>query len=188
MKEPIFLSASIPNREPYVNYSDPMAIREAILALVAVSIRDRELVFGGHPAISPLVEHAARTLNAADHVHIFQSRWFEKQIPPEAQQFNNFHWTSSGNDKPDSLQKMRIEMIQFKPYCAAVFIGGMEGVEDECRLFKQHCPGKLVLPIASTQGAALDLWKASEGPTDQKTRSVLEADKRYRRLFRRLLP
>jgi hypothetical protein len=59
-KEPIFLSASIPDRDPYVRDSDPLAIREAVLALVAVTVRERRLVFGGHPAISPLVEHAAQ--------------------------------------------------------------------------------------------------------------------------------
>ena len=62
LKEPIFLSASIPDRAPYTLDSDPIAIREAILALVAVAVRDRHLVFGGgqwqrahtvHPHIRP---------------------------------------------------------------------------------------------------------------------------------------
>jgi hypothetical protein len=54
----IFLSASIPNREPFVHYFDAIAIREAVLALVSLCVRKTDLVFGGHPAISPLVEHA----------------------------------------------------------------------------------------------------------------------------------
>jgi hypothetical protein len=188
MKEPIFLSASIPDREPWVNYSDPVAIREAILALVAVAVPERELVFGGHPAISPLVEHAARTLGKTNNVHIFQSRWFEQMIPPEAQRFKNFHWTDKGNDKPESLLIMRHKMIEFLPYCGAVFIGGMDGIEQECDLFKTLRQGSLVLPIASTQGASLDLWKKGEGPTDPVVRKKLEQDRRYRSLFRGLLP
>src|SRR5262245_43336621 len=127
MKDPVFLSASVPTRDPYLQYSDPIAIREAILALVAVTIRERLLVFGGHPAISPLVEHAARSLNAVDNVYIFQSRWFVNVIPPEAKAFKNFTWTPEGVDRDDSLRIMRTQMIDFRPFCAGVFIGGMEG-------------------------------------------------------------
>jgi hypothetical protein len=37
MSRPIFLSASVPNREPFMANLDPLAIREAVIALVAVS-------------------------------------------------------------------------------------------------------------------------------------------------------
>jgi hypothetical protein len=96
-KEPIFLSASIPDRDPYVRDADPIAIREAVLALVAVTVRERHLVFGGHPAISPLVEHAASSLNAVDNVDIFQSEWFRAVIPPEARAFQNLKGIGKSN-------------------------------------------------------------------------------------------
>jgi hypothetical protein len=188
MKAAIFLSASIPYRKTDLYVPDPLAIREAILAVVAVTVPHRQLVFGGHPAISPLVEHAARSLNAADNVHVFQSRWFEKEIPPEAQRFHNFHWTNRGSDEDESLLIMRQKMLNFEPYCAAVLIGGMDGVENECLMFKMLCPGQLVLPVASTRGAAELLWKAGEGPADPTIRSALAHEHRYRGLFRRLLP
>lgn len=187
LKEPIFLSASIPDRDPYVRDSDPIAIREAVLALVAVTVRERRLVFGGHPAISPLVEHAARSLNAVDNVDIFQSEWYRNVIPPEARAFRNLKWTQSGINSDDSLDIMRQQMIRSQPFCAAVFIGGMEGILDECRIFKLiHSSAKL-FPIASTKGASFTLWDVGEGPQEPVLRNAMLHDKRYRALFRRIL-
>lgn len=188
MKAPVFLSASIPTRDPYLQSSDPIAIREAVLALVAVTVQERLLVFGGHPAISPLVEHAARSLNAVDNVYIFQSGWFANMITPEARSFKNFRLTPEGRDREDSLQIMRRQMIDFSPFCVGVFIGGMEGVEEECHMLKLLHPKALVLPVASTLGAALRLWDVGEGPQDPVIRDALRNDKHYRALFRRLLP
>jgi hypothetical protein len=187
-KEPIFLSASIPDRDPYVRDADPLAIREAVLALVAVTVRERRLVFGGHPAISPLVEHAARSLTAVDNVDIFQSEWFRNVIPPEASAFRNLHWTLPGRNRDESLDIMRQQMIHSQPFCAAVFIGGMEGILEECRLFKLIHPDARIFPIASTKGASLMLWDAGEGPQDPGMRHTLLHDKKYRALFRHLLP
>jgi SLOG cluster3 family len=48
-------------------------------------------------------------------------------------------------------------------YQAGVLIGGMEGVEEEFALFKQSYPKAAVLPIASTGGAALLVYKTIPG-------------------------
>lgn len=188
MLSPIFLSASVPNRELDFYIPDPLAIREAILALVAVAVPERLLVFGGHPAISPMVEHAARSLGAVEHVHIYQSLWFEEDIPPEARRFKNLHWTDRGVDRQESLKIMRRTMILSQPFCAAVLIGGMDGVEVECKYFKELRHGALILPVASTRGAAERLWRESEGPDQADIRRALMEEKHYRALFRRLLP
>lgn len=192
MKRPIFLSASIPVRKPFVDYFDAIAIREAVLALVAVTIRERELVFGGHPAISPLVEHAARSLEALERVHIYQSKFFEKMIPPVAKEFPNLHWTKlvgeGAGDMKESLEVMRQEMIGSRDYGAAVFIGGMEGIFDEIRIFKDRHPEGKIIPVASTGGAAKDLIDQGHGPKDEKILYALQNENRYRRLFMELLP
>ena len=192
MKKPVFLSASVPNRKPFVDYFDAIAIREAVLSLVAVTVRERELVFGGHPAISPLVEHAARSLGAMDRVHIYQSKFFENIIPEVAKEFPNLHWTESvGEGKQGlspSLELMRTEMIGSRDFCAAVFIGGMEGLFDELRLFKQIHSGRLIIPVASTGGAARDILAQGEGPTEAEVIAALKEENRYRRLFIDLLP
>jgi len=187
MREPVFLSASIPDRNLNRYTPDPLAIREAVLALVAVIVREGDLVFGGHPAISPLVEHAARSLKAVEHVHIFQSRWFENLVPPEARAFPNLHWTPRGRDLTESLRIMRGKMLNFRTFRAGVFIGGMEGVEEECDVFKLRYSRGQIFPVASTQGAALRLWDRGEGPQDAGIRNALATDKHYRALFRRLL-
>src|SRR5690348_1686153 len=111
MMRPVFLSASVPNQKPFSDRFDPLAIREAIIALAAVTLRDRELVFGGHPAISPLVEHAATSLGALEHVHIYQSRFYEDRIPEVARKFKNLHWTDLKGNEAESLTAMRQEMI-----------------------------------------------------------------------------
>ena len=54
----IFLSASIPvkDRNPkYFTTVDVLAIREAIRALVTVVLPKTILVWGGHPAIIPII-------------------------------------------------------------------------------------------------------------------------------------
>ena len=55
----VFLSASVPlpNRDAsFFQTADVVAIREAIKALVLVLLeKNGDLVFGGHPAITPLV-------------------------------------------------------------------------------------------------------------------------------------
>ncbi|MEL7005233.1 MAG: hypothetical protein AAFN93_21235 [Bacteroidota bacterium] len=167
---------------------DPLAIREAVLALVAATVRKRELVFGGHPAISPLVDHASRTLKAQDNVWIYQSRFFEDKIPEVSKQFKNLVWTEKVDDnKAESLTIMRREMISSRDFAAAVFIGGMEGIFEECKVFKELHPGKSVIPIASTLGASKVLYDNGEGFEQAENRQGLNQNKRYRSLFRKIL-
>jgi SLOG cluster3 family len=155
-------------------------------------VRERELVFGGHPAISPLVEHAARSLGALDRVHIYQSEFFKDKIPEVAREFANLHWTkakgSGGDALPASLTHMRLEMIGSRNFCAAVFIGGMEGLFEELELFKQRFPDAVTIPVASTGGAAKDILERGEGPQDVVLIEALREENRYRRLFTELLP
>ncbi|MFI5460582.1 MAG: hypothetical protein ACHRXM_34645 [Isosphaerales bacterium] len=189
-KSAIFLSASVPERELDRYVPDPVAIREAVRALVAETVRDRMLIFGGHPAISPLVEHAARDLNATDNVHIYQSRFFESRIPDVAKKFKNLIWTNEvPGDRLASLTLMRNEMIRSEPFAAAVFIGGMDGLDEEWSLFSSIHPNAPALPVASTEGAARLLWQnwtpQAGLPPNAKIR--LDQDLQYRLLFRDLL-
>jgi hypothetical protein len=191
---PIFLSASVPERQPSLYVPEPTAIADAVRALVVETVRDRRLVFGGHPAISPLVEYAARSLGAVDQVEIYQSRFFENIIPPIAKTFPNLRWTPAvGTDKPASLLRMREEMIQSHTFVAAVFIGGMDGVEAEWDLFGKIYPHVPRFPVASTLGAAWLLWQnwtppqipGRSLPPDTKDRLAKDPD--YRMLFHDLL-
>ena len=58
MVDAIFLSASVPDpkRGPdYAATSDSVAITSAVSALVHVTLGRRVLVWGGHPAITPMI-------------------------------------------------------------------------------------------------------------------------------------
>jgi hypothetical protein len=187
----IFLSSSVPDRDPWRQHADPLAVREAVLALAAVWLPHGELVFGGHPAISPLVEHAARSLGYLDRVYIYQSREFEAIIPPAAMAIPNFRWTPAGASEAASLTQMRRDMIGSagNPWTfeAAVFIGGMEGVEEEFQIIQAEHPRAALIPIGSTGAAAYQLWGRKVGLAAGNARDSLRDATRYRELFRRLL-
>jgi hypothetical protein len=200
-KGPIFLSASIPYGDRAKIYPpDPVAIRDAARALVAETVPDRILVFGGHPAISPLVWEASRSLQETDKVYIYQSEMYRQKIPREARYFKNLVWTNTlGSDTDQNLGHMRQLMIGQRTdeqrtfihpeFAAAFFIGGMNGVEDEWDMFRRTYPRVPVFPVASTEGAA---ERIARSPAVQKLLgpgllSALTQDLNYRGLFRRLL-
>ena len=129
----VFLSAGIPDRPErgdYVETSDPIAIRDAVRALTSVVIdRGQRLVFGGHPAITPLVWQVAEAAGGTDLVSIYQSREYENVIPEEALGFTTISWRHD-------LREMRSSMIHEHQHDCGVFIGGMDGVKTEFSLFR----------------------------------------------------
>jgi hypothetical protein len=185
---PIFLSASIPlpDRHPkYIETADVVAIRDSIRALVSVVLPIGQIVFGGHPAITPLVRLLARRLTpkVREHIILYQSLFFERQFPPEVSEFEEVHFIEAvGNDREASLRKMRQAMISAYRFEAGVFIGGMEGVENEYDIFTKLHPDKPAYPIASTGAAARILFEKYNSD-----RPELMDDLRYLSLFRRLL-
>lgn len=182
----IFLSASVPlpkrNRH-YFETADVLAIREAIKALVEIVLPIGRITCGGHPAITPLLAFFVREAGLdRDHLTIFQSRFFEHVLPKENAEFQDVRMIDAvGDDRERSLLAMRIAMIESRAFAAAVFIGGMEGVSAEAELFAQLRPGVAMLPIASTGGAAVDVFRKATFPTE------LASELTYNTLFRRLL-
>ena len=184
---PVFLSASIPSLyrdQKYLATVDLIAIREAVTALTMVIAPTDRLVFGGHPAISPLVHLGAERLGVPDNIYIYQSLFFKSRIPPSSLKFRHLIWTQAGVDRAASLKAMREQMIVSEHFQAGVFIGGMEGVEDEFQLFCHHHPKAVILAVASTGAAARILFYHE--PLGTKD-SGLEHDVAYASLFRRLL-
>lgn len=184
----IFLSASIPlpHRHPrYFETADVVATRDSIRALVSVVMPDGEIVFGGHPAITPLIRLLVRgmTPNVREHVILYQSLFFKPQFPPEVSEFEEIRLIDAvDNDLDASLAKMREAMISGHNFDAAVFLGGMEGVEIEYDIFRRLHPNKPAYPIASTGAAARILFEKYS-----PDRLELMNDLRYLSLFRRLL-
>jgi len=77
MEDSIFLSASVPDpkRAPeFAETSNSVAITSAVRALVHVTLGRRVLVWGGHPAITPMIKVVAEEmgLDYGEWVKLFQ--------------------------------------------------------------------------------------------------------------------
>ena len=172
MKE-IFLSASVPviGRGAYHETSDPFLIQCAVRELVIAVIRSHTIVWGGHPAITPMIWSICHDLNVdyAKSVVLYQSRYFEQQFPEENRHFANTIFVDAvAADRDASLLRMRQAMLSRADLVAAVFVGGMEGVEVEYDIFRTYHPHDKVLPVPAPGGAAQLLAQRLNG-TDEST-------------------
>ncbi len=156
----IFLSASVPTREPYSSDCRPQEIQAAVNALAQVVLGRKKLVWGGHPAITPLLWSAAQAVGVeyTVAVELFQSKFFQKVLPEENKNFANVKLIDAvGSDVEASLLAMRKAMFMSAEFDAAVFIGGMHGILDEHKLFTSYWPNATCIPIAQTGGATVHL-------------------------------
>ena len=158
----VFLSASVPvvGRGNYFETADPFLIQCAVRQLVISVIEHRRIVWGGHPAITPMIWAICRDLNVdyANSVVLYQSKFFEDRFPEENRHFGNVVFVEAvPGDREASLLRMREEMLSRHDLTAAVFIGGMEGVELEYELFRRLHPEGKVLAVAAPGGAARHL-------------------------------
>lgn len=190
----IFLSASVPlpeRHERYHSTSDVIAIRDAVRALATVVLPHAELHWGGHPSITPLIRVVAQDIGVTDaaHVHLYQSAFFSKILPTDNAAFERYVLTNeapAGNaTRDDSLAAMRQAMIGATRFDAGIFIGGMEGVEEEFDLFRQLNPEAIVLPIASTGAAAQLVFERERQALNLPDELLTEYS--YPTLFRRLI-
>lgn len=165
MKEAIFLSASVPDPKRSSEFSataNSVAIAAAVSALVKVTLGRRLLVWGGHPAITPMILYVAEHMGVdyGKWVRLYQSKYFEDEFPEDNNRFKNVIYTESvEQNREKSLRLMRQKMFSEHKFSAAVFIGGMDGVIKEFELFKELQPEATIIPVASTGGAALDVAK-----------------------------
>ena len=184
----IFLSASIPypdRDKKYYNTADIIAIRDAIRALATVVIPHAHLIWGGHPSITPLIRFVSEKMNVnlKGHVTLYQSLFFEDKFPKDNFLFENIVLTPKEFDRDESLILMRNRLITENDFKVGVFIGGMEGVEEEFEMFRHQHSNVLLLPIASTGAAARILFDNLPLPKNSR----LLNDYAYMSLFRDLL-
>jgi hypothetical protein len=148
----------------YFDTADVVAIRDAIRALIMVVIeQETQLVFGGHPAISPMIrlQIAQSGTPVGERVVMFQSRFFERESPSDNVAFEHVELVDAvPNDRDASLLRMR-EVMLGGSFQAGLFIGGMEGVEDEYAMFVKLQPGLPAFPVASTGAAARRLFEGN---------------------------
>ena len=186
----IFLSASVPlpDRDPkYIETADIIAIRDAVIALVTVALPNHRIIWGGHPSITPLIYYVMDKLdlNIQEHVMLYQSLWFEDKFLEDNNKFKNIVFTEKQDNIPSSIRLMREKMFTENEFSAAVFIGGMNGIEDEYNMFREHHPNAIVLPIASTGAASKIVYDTLLPDSYKKQR--LENDYGYMSLFQKIL-
>lgn len=158
----IFLSASVPvnGRGTFFQTAEPFLIQLAVREFLTLALGRRRIIWGGHPAITPMVWAVCEDLGVdySDAVVLYQSRYFEEQFPEENKHFVNVKYIDAvGEDKDASLLDMRRAMLSRPDLEAAVFIGGMEGIFAEHALFRQLRPAARVLAVPAPGGAAREL-------------------------------
>lgn len=184
----VFLSASIPypdRDKKFYHTADIVSIRDAVRALATVVIPKAHLIWGGHPSITPLIRFVMDRMNIdlKKHITLYQSLFFEEYFPPDNFAFENIVLTEKRNNRDESLVLMRSKLINENDFKVGIFIGGMEGINDEYLMFKERHPNALVLPIASTGAAANILYENQPQAFDIR----LKNDYAYMALFRDLL-
>ena len=207
-------SIPLPERHPkYYETADIIAIRDAVIALASLALNQHKIIWGGHPSITPLIYYVIERmlinklkrddwdlpLNEKEnhiiesqlegkiqkHVLLYQSIYFEKDYPPENSNFKNVRLTENMGDIHSSIQYMRYKMFTENEFAAAVFLGGMDGIEVEFNMFKEYHPKAILLPIAST-GAATKIVYDNLFPEDLKNERFLK-DYGYMSLFQKYL-
>lgn len=184
----IFLSASIPSPDRerrFYDTADIIAIRDAVKALASVVIPKANLIWGGHPSITPLIKYVLEQTNANvnEHMTLYQSLFFENEFIEDNSAFSNIIFTPKQDTLKESIDSMRLKMIGENIFSVGVFIGGMEGIFDEYYLFKEKHPNALIIPLASTGGASRVLCEEIQFDHNER----LTNDYAYMVLFRDLL-
>lgn len=207
-------SIPLPERHPkYFETADIIAIRDAVIALASISLNQHRIIWGGHPSITPLIYYVIEKmlinnleredwelpLNEEEkeiiesrlkgkiqkHVLLYQSLFFEGDFPVENEMFQNVVLTENKGDIHSSIQHMRQRMFSENEFSAAIFIGGMDGIEVEYNMFREYHQNALLLPIAST-GAATKIVYENLLADDFKNERLVK-DYGYMSLFQKLL-
>lgn len=209
-------SIPLPERHPkYYDSADIIAIRDAVIALATLVVGKHRIIWGGHPSITPLIYYVIERIiqNRLDeketheildseekkevffkelkeeiskHVTIYQSLFFKDKFPEDNEKFKNIRFTDNKGDIHSSIQFMREEMLHKNEFAAAVFIGGMDGIESEYKMFTEKHPEALVIPIASTGAATKIVYDNLSGDSEEKNERFLK-DYGYMSLFQKYL-
>jgi len=214
----VLLFASIPKLRPpdqlltpdeqhdnarFVASAAPAALRECVAQLCRFVFAhdDLTLVFGAHPAISPMVLAAAQAAPVRERrkrVVIFQSEHFRGRLPDDTLRLANWEsgtllWTPEVQvagppirTKRVSLTRMRELMVTVPNLAFAIAAGGMEGVIEEALLWEAHHPDLPLFAIPSTGSAAEQLYREDPARRSQGIDRDLATSRAYPKLLRAL--
>ena len=207
-------SIPLPERHlKYYETADIIAIRDAVIALASIALPQHRIIWGGHPSITPLIYYVVeRTIinnlerenwelplserekelvnkelkgKIQNHVTLYQSLYFKDRFPEDNEKFENIVFTENVGDIHSSIQLMRSKIFYDNKFSAAIFIGGMDGIEVEYNMFREYHPDALLLPIAST-GAATKIVYDNLLPEEFKNERLVK-DYGYMSLFQKFL-
>jgi hypothetical protein len=246
MIAPVLLSASEPDPRRKPEYWDSrklLNVREAVRAFCGHALAHFPVVFGGHPAITPLVKNVAARITMDVQAHdgaerkpqilLYQSGVFAIRDRSDDTIITDPHGKDEEGGpvvpretgmRNESLLRMRYEMIA-KPtstkmppslaqdsghwllrnhgstfgadrearlgtreFSAAVFIGGMEGVVREFRIFRTFHPNTPAFPIASTGSACAELLDQIADNLAGDVLTDLSKQTAYSLLMQKILP
>ncbi len=174
----VFLSASIPNDTWTGTFSAP-EITDAVVAFARIFLTAGiRLVSAAHPTIAPLLLYVAAEIEPrqTERVVIYQSQLFEDVLPTatrrfEAEDVGQIIWTEARAGDPlvratwgPSLDLMRRQMLSETDPRAAVFIGGMEGIQTEYDLFREVFPDRPTYAAGYPGGEARRLSDQPDSP------------------------
>ena len=114
---------------------------------------------------------------------MYQSNWFEGHFPHDNEAFQKVVYTKKKETITESLKEMRKHMIEDYAYKAGIFIGGMEGVQEEFDAFSNEHPKAKLLPVASTGAAAKIIYDSQK----ENFPKALECELTYMDMFKSLL-
>lgn len=172
----ILLAASYPPRE-YRSKADSHEIAAAVKALAgAIFQQGWTLVFGGHPAVSPLVLMIARAYGQKNRVVIYQSAYFVHHTSPATTALTEEGYGKielipndptemppsplgqvDSTNCPKSLSTMRGQMVSHPGIAGLVLIGGDTGIRQELDIFSEKNGDLPIIPIGAPGGMAREL-------------------------------
>ncbi|MDJ0839079.1 MAG: hypothetical protein QNK37_21365 [Acidobacteriota bacterium] len=138
----IMISASIPDELAQSFFAQSL-LSELIVLCRCIFRADGNIVFGGHPSITPLIHHAAKSIGmGGEKIDLYQLRRFRGKTPVAVDDrtiFGEVRWMGSEDGSlplEEDLAVMRDAMVQASD--AAIFIGGRlktRGIRDEYQRF-----------------------------------------------------
>lgn len=158
----------------------------------------------------PRVLKDRRQLNGSKQARltVYQSKAFADALPPATTRMSKLHlgrirWSPVSpserrlvgrTDNPrlfdKSLTLMRHQMLSEWPFAAAIFIGGMEGIEIEAESFAQVHPNRPAYYIGGPGGAARELarkWERLSRSDQRPWAHELATSREYPALMQRLV-
>ncbi|MBB5632196.1 hypothetical protein BKA04_000419 [Cryobacterium mesophilum] len=153
----LFVSASIPDPLRWVGDFEPMEILDAVVSTSReVLAIGGTLVTAAHPTIAPVLLFLASEFPPPEtgkpRIVVYQSRVFELELPADTRKLINSGLgdvrfteavageTSDLRNRRQSLRRMRRQMLEEMKPEGAIFVGGMEGVDEEWEMVGVQLP------------------------------------------------